>query len=240
MSANMFAKKLLLAVLCAAMFSPTFALAAEEHGGGIYYAFHLETGVGSSEDRDGVADWDFGGWIGTDENKIKLKSEGERENGVTGHSEFWAMYSRNIDTFWDVQVGVRYDTQPDSLAYGVIGLEGLAPYFFETEVHLFVSEDGDASARIRQENEFFITQRLVTEPYVEANLFAQDVPDLEVGAGLSGAELGLQTHYEFTRGFAPYVDIKYERKFGETSSIAKRKGENNDAVIGSIGVKWMF
>jgi copper resistance protein B len=122
----------------------------------------------------------------------------------------------------------------------VIGFEGLAPYFFETEAHLFVSEDGDVSARIRQENEFLITQKLIIQPYVEANLFAQDVLELEVGAGLSSAELGLQIRYEFTRTFAPYVDVKYERKFGETSSIAKSNGEDNDAVVGTVGVKWMF
>ena len=150
------------------------------------------------------------------------------------------MYSRNIGTFWDAQIGIRHDTQSESLTYGVIGFEGLAPYFFETEAHLFVSEDSDVSARIRQEKEFLITQKLMTQPYLEVNLFAQDVPELEVGAGLSSAEFGLQTLYELTREFAPYVDVKYERKFGETSAIAKSNGENNDAVVGTVGVKWMF
>lgn len=238
----MLIKKLMLVALCATTLSTLAApaFAGDEHGGAVYHAFRLETGVGGTDDGAGLADWDFDGWIGTDENKLWLKSEGERENGVTHQAEFWAMYSRNIGTFWDAQIGIRHDTQPDSLTYGVIGFEGLAPYFFETEAHLFVSEDGDVSARIRQENEFLITQKLITQPYVEANLFAQDVPELEVGAGLSSAELGLQTRYEFTRAFAPYIDVKYERKFGETSSIAKSNGEDNDAVVGTVGVKWMF
>ena len=156
-------KKLILIFLCVATLStPAFAgeEPGEEHGHAIYHAFHLKTGVGSSDDAS-IADWDFNGWIGTDENKLWLKSEGERENGVTGQAEFWAMYSRNISTFWDAQIGVRHDTQPDSLTYAVIGFEGLAPYFFETEAHIFVSEDGDVSAQIRQENEFLITQKLI-------------------------------------------------------------------------------
>ena len=238
----MLIKKLMLVAFCATTLSTlaTPAFADDEHGGAVYHAFRLETGLGGTDDDAGLADWDFDGWIGTDENKLWLKSEGERENGVTNQAEFWAMYSRNIGTFWDAQVGIRHDTQPDSLTYGVIGFEGLAPYFFETEAHLFVSEDGDVSARIRQENEFLITQKLIIQPYVEANLFAQDVLELEVGAGLSSAALGLQIRYEFTRTFAPYVDVKYERKFGETSSIAKSNGEDNDAVVGTVGVKWMF
>ncbi len=140
----------------------------------------------------------------------------------------------------DVSKKYLPDTQPESLTYAVIGFEGLTPYFFETEAHLFVSEEGDVSARIRQENEFLLTQKLITQPYVEANLFAQDVPELEIGAGLSSAEFGIQTRYEFTRSFAPYVDVNYERKFGETSSIAKSNGEDNDAVIGTLGVTLLF
>ena len=150
------------------------------------------------------------------------------------------MYSRNISNFWDAQIGLRHDTQPDPLAHGVIGIEGLAPYFFKTEAHLFISEDGDLSARIRQKNEFLLTQKLITQPYVEADLYAQDVPELETGAGISKAEFGIQTRYEITRAFAPYVDIKYERKFGETSSIAKRNGEDNDTIISTVGVKLLF
>jgi len=235
----MFIKKLMIMALCVTTLS-TPAFAGEEHGGAVYHAFHLETGIGGTDDDADIVDWDFDGWIGTDESKLWLKSEGERENSVTSQAEFWAMYSRNIGTFWDVQIGIRHDTQPDSLTYGVIGFEGLAPYFFETEAHLFMSEDGDVSARIRQEKEFLITQKLITQPYLEVNLFAQDVPELEVGAGLSSAEFGLQTRYELTREFAPYVDVKYERKFGETSAITKSNGEDNDAVVGTIGVKWMF
>ena len=235
----MLTKKLFLAGLCVAtLSSPVFA--GKEHGGAIYHAFRLETGVGGSDDGAGIADLDFDGWIGTDENKLWLKSEGEREDSATKQAEFWAMYSRNISTFWDTQIGVRHDTQPNSLTYGVMGFEGLAPYSFETEAHLFVSEEGDVSARIRQENEFLVTQKLITQFYVEADLFAQDVPGLAVGAGLSSAEFGLQTRYEFKRSFAPYVDVKYQRTFGETSSIAKSNGEDNDTVIGTIGVKLLF
>ncbi|MDG1701767.1 MAG: copper resistance protein B [Opitutae bacterium] len=232
-------KKPILVGLCATTFF-TSAFAGKEHVSTVYQTFNLEIGLGGTDDGAGIAHWDFDGWIGTDENKLKLKSKGERENGVTNQAEFWATYSHKIDTFWDVQIGIRQDTQPDLLTYGVIGLEGLAPYFFETESHLFVSEDGDVSVRIRHEKEFLISQKLIAQPYVEANLFAQDVPELEVGSGLSNAEFGLQTRYEFTRSFAPYIDVKYERKFGDTSSIAKNNSEAKDAVVGTIGVKWMF
>lgn len=238
-------KILVTGFVLASMASPAMAQentrhpADHQHGSEIWHAFTLESYYGGGK-SGAVWGWDLDGWVGTDENKIWLKSEGENEDRATESAEFWALYSRNIHDFWDVQAGIRHDFQPDSTSYAVIGLNGLAPYFFETEAHLFLSEDGDVSARIRQENEFLLTQRLIIEPYAEINLFAQDVPDKDIGAGLSSGEIGLQTRYEITRKFAPYIDFRYERKFGETSSIAKNHGEDNDNAIAAFGIRVMF
>lgn len=211
---------------------------ADEHPT-IFHAFRLETDVGNS--REGtLATWDFDGWIGSDYNKLWLKSEGERVDNDTHQSEYWALYSRNIATFWDAQIGVRHDTDPRSTSYLVAGFEGLAPHFFETEAHIFVSDDGEVTARLRQENDFLITQRLITQPYIELNFSAQDAEEQEIGAGLTSGELGLQTRYEITRKFAPYVDVRYERKFGETSALARKHGESRDDLIASIGLRLMF
>ncbi|MFN3828328.1 MAG: copper resistance protein B [Micavibrio sp.] len=231
--------------LLIAFSTPSFAqdavthAADHQHGSEIWHMFTLETAYGAGE-HGPVYSWDLNGWIGTDENKLWLKSEGENEDGTTEQAEFWAMYSRNISDFWDFQAGLRHDTQPVSTSYLVLGFEGLAPYFFETEAHLFISDKGDVSARLRQENEFLLTQRLILEPYAEINLFAQDVEDQDIGAGFSNGEIGLQTRYEITRKFAPYVDVKYERKFGETSSIAKREEGDNDNFIAALGFRFMF
>lgn len=242
-------KKLLLAT--AAMLSFTsYSLAEEmaghgghdmsaEHGGQIFHMFRLETDYGATKDG-GIASWDLDGWAGTDDNKLWLKSEGEHKDGTLEDAEFWAMYSRNVATFWDAQIGVRYDVQPTSTTYAVMGFNGLAPYWFETEAHLFVSDEGDVSARVREENDFLLTQKLILKPYAEINISAQDVEERDIGAGLTDGQIGLQTRYELTRKFAPYVDVHYGRKFGETSSIAKSNGEDNDELVGAIGLRLMF
>jgi copper resistance protein B len=231
------------ALMALALF-PLPALAAEndhmdEHGGQVFHRFQLEADVGNN--REGtLTSWDFDGWVGGDYNKLWLKGEGEVVDRDTHQAEFWGLYSRNIAEFWDVQVGIRHDTQPHSTTYLVAGFEGLAKYFFETEAHVFVSDEGDVSARLRQENDFLVTQRLILQPYIEANLYAQDVDELDVGAGISNAEIGLQTRYEITRKFAPYIDLRYERKFGETANIAKDAGEHRDDFIASAGLRLLF
>ena len=213
---------------------------AHDHGGGIFEVFRSETDIGFNAEGKPVETWDVKGYIGTDENKLWLKTEGDRKDSKLESAEFWALYSGNIDTFWDAQAGIRYDDKPQSTTYLTFGFNGLAPYYFDTEAHVFVSDKGDLSARLREENDFLVTQKLIFQPYLEVNAFAQNVPEQGVGAGISDGKIGLQTRYEFTRKLAPYVDVHYGRKFGETASIANSHGEDKDELVSSFGLRLMF
>lgn len=228
-------------ILFFVFFFPVLAYAQNAHDDhpSIFHALILEGDIGDS--REGtLTTWDLDGWVGGDYHKLWLKSEGESVEGDLHRAEFWAMYSRNVAEFWDLQAGIRYDTKPENTSYLVAGFTGLAPYFFETEAHIFISDEGDLSARLRQENDILITQRLIAQPYFEINLNAQDIPEQEIGAGLSSGELGLQTRYEITRKFAPYIDIRYESKLGETSRITRNNNESRDDFITSAGIRLLF
>ena len=195
----------------------------------------------SGIDRHGSASsWDLDGWVGGDKHKLWIKAEGEIAEKKTEQSEFWALYSRNIAEFWDAQAGIRYDIDPRSRAYATAGFEGLAPYFFDSEFHLFLSDTAEVSARLREENDLLFTQRLIAQPYGELNFFAQDSENQAAGAGLSHLEFGIQTRYEITRSFAPYLDIRYEQKVGETSLIARQQGDDRGDVLASLGLRLGF
>src|SRR3546814_17467895 len=95
---------------------------------------------------------------------------------------------------------VRHDFQPNpSRTYATIGIEGLAPYWFEVEGALFLSDKGDVLARAEGYYDQRITQRLILQPRVELNFAAQDIPQNRIGSGLSTAELGLRLRYELGR-----------------------------------------
>lgn len=215
------------------------ARAAGEHAAALFHGFVLEAAYGGTGSGPDAA-WDLDGWIGGDINKLWLKSEGERAAGETEEADIWALYSRNVSAFWDLQAGLRRSVRPRSISYAVLGVQGLAPYFVETEAHLFVSDDGDVSARLRGETDLLLTQQFVLQPYVEAELFAQDVDAQEVGAGLATAKAGLQVRYEVTRKFAPYLDLHYERAFAETSTIRERHDEDKGDGALSLGLRVMF
>lgn len=212
---------------------------AHEHPA-LFHAFQLEVDAGENRNNESVISWDFDGWLGDDNNKLWLKSEGKTVGNNTENSEVWTLYSRNIDTFWDGQTGVRYDSNPASTAYWVIGVTGTAPQFIETEAHLFVSDKGDMSARLHVERDFLFTQQWILQPYAEAHAFAQAVHEIDKGSGLSDVTLGLQLRYEVTRKFAPYIEISSERLLGETANIAEKNNRDRSDTRIVAGVRLLF
>jgi copper resistance protein B len=186
--------------------------------------------------------WEGEGWIGGDVNRLAIKSEGEGETGGRLESaELQLLYSRAIDPWWNIVGGMRQDFRPrPERTYATIGIEGLAPYWFEVEGQLFVSTRGDAHARLEASYDQRITQRLILQPAMEVNLAAQDVPELGIGSGLSDIELGLRLRYEFAREFAPYVGVNWERKLGDTARYAQRVGDDPAATSLVMGLRFWF
>lgn len=214
----------------------------KEHGGGTFHQvmFNLAE-YQARKGGDGLR-WDGEAWLGGDINRLVLKSEGEGAfHGGVDSAEIQALYSRAIDPYWNVQAGVRHDFQPNpSRTYATISIEGLAPYWFEIEAALFLSDKGDVLARAEGYYDQRITQRLILQPRVELNFAAQDVSENRIGSGLSNAELGLRLRYEIRREFAPYVGISHERKVGDTARYARAGGEGIQSTSFVLGIRTWF
>ncbi len=168
--------------------------------------------------------WEAEAWIGKDINKLWFKTEGERVDGDTEEFEVQALYSRAIAPYWDFQVGLRKDFQPESREWGVIGIKGLAPYFFETDLALFAGKEGRTAARLQGEYELLLTQKTILTPEIEVNLYGKNDPAVGVGSGLSDVSVGLRLRHEFRREFAPYIGVEWTKKFGNTADFARDEG----------------
>lgn len=166
------------------------------------------------------------GWIGKDLDKLWIKTDVEQVDGTTEEAQIQALYSRAIAPFWDIQVGLRQDMKPTpDREWGVIGLQGLAPYFFEVDAALFVASSGDIAASLSAEYELMITQKLVLSPEVSVNFHGQDDERRRTGSGLSDGQAGLRLRYEIRREFAPYVGVNWTRSFGNTADFVRDHGE---------------
>lgn len=213
-----------------------------EHGGGTFsqVMFNLAE-YQARKGRDGFR-WDGEAWFGGDLNKLVVKSEGKGAFGEgVDDAEVQALYSRTIGPYFNLQAGVRHDFKPNpARTYATIGVEGLAPYWFEVEGALFLSDKGDVLARFEGYYDQRITQRLILQPRVEMNFAAQDVPENGIGSGLSDIELGLRLRYEIKREFAPYIGISWDRAVGDTARFARAAGEDPSSFSAVAGVRIWF
>ena len=194
----------------------------------------------SRPDDESVFEWEGDAWVGGDRRKLWLKTEGEVEDGDVHEGRAELLYSRNVSTFWDVQAGVRRDFEPYGVNHLALGVQGLAPFQFETEAFAYLSEDGDVSARFLQSLDVHLTQRMILEPEVEIELQAGDVPERRLGAGFSSAELSAQLRYEVTRKFAPYVELAWRRSLGKTADLAEAAGEDTETTSLKAGLRVWF
>jgi len=212
-----------------------------EHGGSSTWMVLIDQAEWSARDgEDGFA-WSGEAWFGGDDSRLVVKSEGEGSDGDLEAAEVQLLYSRAISPYFDLQAGLRQDLQDGpKRSYAAVGFEGLAPYWFETEGAVFLSNKGEAFARVEGSYDLRLTQRLILQPRAEMNFSVQDVPELELGSGVTDLELGLRLRYQVTREFSPYVGVTLGRKFGGTADYAKAAGDDDSETSVVIGVRTWF
>lgn len=191
--------------------------------------------------RDGYL-LDMQAWYGGDIDKFWLKGEVEGNWGKQlEHAEIQALWSHAITPWFDLQAGARFDAQPGpNRTHLALGIQGLAPYWWEVEGTVFLSNKGELTARAEGEYDLRITQKLILQPRAEVELSAEDIPELGIGAGLSEASLGLRLRYQVSPLVAPYVGVEYEHAFGDTRDFRRAEGEPADGFNLLAGVRLWF
>ncbi|MGH8184237.1 MAG: copper resistance protein B [Rhodanobacteraceae bacterium] len=194
-----------------------------------------------SRDGGNAAAIDGEAWFGRNLNKLWLKFEGEQSSGRLQDLRTEALWAHAVAPFWDTQLGMRHDFGiGPGRTWAALGIEGLAPYWFETQATFYVGQGGRTAARVAFEYEARLTQRLILQPSLEANLYGRDDPQRGVGSGLSDAELGLRLRYEVRRQSAPYVGVVWQQRFGRSRDYARAQGEPADGLQLVAGLRLWF
>ena len=190
--------------------------------------------------------WEMHAWVGGDFTRVWLKSEGDLATfGNEGDVEVQLLYSRLFSAFWEWQVGGRVDVQygggrTETRVLAVLGLEGIAPYWFEVDPAVFVSHKGDVSLRLTATYDMFITQRAIVQPRVEVNAAVQSVAEFGIGSGLNDVALGIRVRYEFRREYAPYIGVNWTQLLAGTADLARQAGASASEVALVAGVRMWF
>jgi copper resistance protein B len=180
-------------------------------------------------------------WIGGDINRFWLRAEGESSDGRPENAQLHALYGRSFSRWWDVVAGVRQDFRPGpAQAWLAIGVQGLAPQWFDIEATAYFGQSARTHARFEVEYELLLTNRLILQPLVEAELYGKSDRQRGIGAGLSSVDAGLRLRYEFRREVAPYAGITWHRAVFGTADFARADGAEVGRARVAVGLRTWF
>lgn len=189
---------------------------------------------------EGVS-WDAKGWVGQDVDRLWFRAEGAAAGGGVDDVRAHLLYGRAIARWWDVVAGVRQDWRPGpAQTWAAVGLQGLAPYFFEVEATAYVGAGGRTHLRLETSYDLLFTNRLILQPSLEAEVVGKGDPERLVGVGLSTGEAGLRLRYEFRRELAPYLGVVWSRRFFGTAQLAASRGHATSSTAVTIGGRVWF
>lgn len=196
------------------------------------------------DEGEELAAWSGDAFVGTDEIKLRWLGDGEydRRGSKFERLENRFVVQTPVSDFFDLKGGVRLDTpKGESRWYGVVGVTGLARQWVEIDADLFLSEEGDASARLDAEYDVRLTNRLALTPSADLDVAFSDDREMGVGRGFSSAEIGLRLGYDLIdRNVTPYIGAVWERKLGRTADFARDEGEDVETWFVGIGMRIMF
>lgn len=185
--------------------------------------------------------FDLQAWYGYDYNRLVFKTEGDISDKTLEEASTELLWGHAIATFWNTQLGLRYDNgEGANRSWLAMGVQGLAPYWFELDTTFYVGEDIRTSLSIEAEYELLITQKLILQPRFETTLYGKSDAEKGVGSGLSDASLGLRLRYEFKREIATYVGFEWQSKFGDTADLAKASGASKSDNVLVAGLRVWF
>jgi copper resistance protein B len=190
--------------------------------------------------EDGYA-WDFSSMVGGKRNRVYLASTGEgAASGRLDYLELEALYSRWVGSDIDLNLGLRWDARPRPNRLYLAAGGQLDTGKLWLGAFGYLSKQGELSARLSAYYNWELARRLTLQPSFELDAYAQDVPALGLGRGLSNAELGLRLRYEVIDHLAPYVGLSWSRDLGRTARLTRAAGDDPEATSVVAGLHSEF
>ena len=184
---------------------------------------------------------DLQGWVGKDYDRLLFKVETEIDSGKLHNARTELLWGHATAPFWNTQLGMRHDSgeEPDQ-NWLALGVQGLAPYWFEVDATFYAGDQGRTAARVEAEYEMLITQKLILQPRMEANFNGKQDATRGLGTGLTALSAGVRLRYEIQREFAPYAGVEWGGMFGKTAEYARTSGAPTSITSLVAGVRLWF
>ena len=185
--------------------------------------------------------YDAQAWFGQTYDRALIRAEGEVNNGAAQNARSELLWAHAISPYWDSHLGLRYDhgLKPDR-TWLALGVQGLAPYWIYVEATAYLGEQGRTAFRLELEYDLLITQKLILQPRIEANVYGKQDLTRKLGNGLADFEAGIRLRYELNRQFAPYLGVEWTNQFGKTADFQISNGQADNQTRLVAGVHFWF
>ncbi len=184
----------------------------------------------------------FNALIGTDDNKLNLYSnEAELKDGDIESADMDIFYWHAIGQFWAIKGGANYVYRPAETPYlqPGIGIEGLMPYFIETDIRSYLNEggvklDAEFSRDTQLTNNFFIRVG------IHSVLATKTITDNQIGSGLNEMEYSLRPYYRLMPGLDIYAQYQHTNNYGVMKNILQSQDEPGYENTFTVGFSVLF
>jgi len=184
----------------------------------------------------------YKGLFGGDYNKIEFyMNEAEINKGMVENADLDLFYWRLISQFWVVKGGVNYVYRPARTPYlqPGLGLEGLMPYFIDTDARLYY-HNGSAKLDLELSRDTQITHHFFVRTEIRGIFATKTVSHDEIGSGLNEFEFDFQPYYQINPAIAVYLQYQSIGHYGETQRLLQQENEPTSENRYSVGVSLLF
>lgn len=209
------------------------------HPMGFYFANFLDVGTDPFNNLQKVT---FKGMYGRDYNKLELfANDAELGKGRIDNADIDIFYWHLLDQFWAIKGGVNYFYRPATTPYwqAGIGIEGLMPYFIDTNVRGYYYA-GSAKCDIELSRDTQITNNFFVRLGVRSILASKTVTDAGIGSGLNQMRYILRPYYRLMPGLAVFAEYENERDYGNYKSILRNDGDSTGQNSLTLGLSILF
>lgn len=209
------------------------------HHMGLFSSNYLEIGDDSFHNAQRLT---FKGLYGRDYDKLELfTNDAEVNKGTVQNADMDIFYWHLINQFWAIKGGVNYTYRPANTPYWQpgIGIEGLMPYFIDTNVRGYF-KSGSAKLDIELSRDTQITNNFLIRVGARSILASKTVTQSAIGSGLNQMRYIVRPYYRLMPGLNVFAEYEHEQDYGAFKNIQNNSGESSVQNTLTFGLAWLF
>jgi hypothetical protein len=209
------------------------------HPMGLFFATFLDIGFDPFKN---VQRFTYKGLYGSDYNKLELLTEdAEIKKGTVENAGLDIFYWRLISQFWAIKGGINYFYRPALKPYWQpgIGIEGLMPYFIDTDVRGYYYA-GSAKLDVELFRDTQLTNNFFLRLGIRSILASKTVRRAQIGSGLNQMRYIIRPYYRVMPGVNVFVEDEYEKNYGSFRRLQRNEGEPSSENTISFGLSLLF